>query len=132
VNGLPYRPLTQIAVSRLTSHHWRGNVREMENVIHRAVLLATGPEIAAPDIELTPSDGVARPTTGAAGGIASLVGRRMDDVERDLIIETLGHTLGNRTHAAIILGISIRALRNKLRDYTARGVAVPPPAASAA
>jgi DNA-binding protein Fis len=56
----------------------------------------------------------------------------MDDVERDLIIGTLGHTLGNRTHAATILGISIRALRNKLRDYTASGVAVPPPATSAA
>jgi two-component system, response regulator FlrC len=53
-------------------------------------------------------------------------------VERDLIIETLGHTLGNRTHAATILGISIRALRNKLRDYTAQGVPVPPPAAGVA
>ena len=41
----------------------------------------------------------------------------MDEVERDLILETLSHTLGNRTHAATILGISIRALRNKLRDY---------------
>ena len=43
----------------------------------------------------------------------------MDDVEQDLILQTLGHTLGNRTHAATLLGISIRALRNKLRDYTA-------------
>ena len=68
----------------------------------------------------------------AAGGIASLVGRRMEEVERDLIIETLGHTLGNRTHAATILGISIRALRNKLRDYAAHGVAVPRPAAGVA
>ena len=56
----------------------------------------------------------------------------MDDVERDLIIGTLGHTLGNRTHAATILGISIRALRNKLRDYAAQGVAVPPPTAGVA
>jgi DNA-binding NtrC family response regulator len=133
VNGLPYRPLLPAAVSRLIGHHWRGNVREMENVIHRAVLLATGPQIAAPDIELTQSDGTRQMVeTTSWVGIASLVGRRMDDVERDLIIETLGHTLGNRTHAATILGISIRALRNKLRDYTARGVAVPPPAASAA
>jgi two-component system, response regulator FlrC len=137
VNGLPYRPLTQTAVSRMLSHHWRGNVREMENVIHRAVLLATGLEITADDIELTQSDGTRQTHVATSGvsvvaGIASLVGRRMDDVERDLIIETLGHTLGNRTHAATILGISIRALRNKLRDYTARGVAVPPPAASAA
>jgi DNA-binding NtrC family response regulator len=51
----------------------------------------------------------------------------MEDVERQLIIETLSHTLGNRTHAATILGISIRALRNKLRDYTQAGIAVPPP-----
>lgn len=133
VNGVPYRPLTATAVARLVGHHWRGNVRELENVIHRAVLLAAGPEIGANDIELTQPDG-SRPHHDAtsAGGVASLVGRRMDDVERDLIIETLGHTLGNRTHAATILGISIRALRNKLRDYTARGVAVPPPAASAA
>jgi DNA-binding NtrC family response regulator len=133
VNGLPYRPLTATAVMRLVSHYWRGNVRELENVIHRAVLLASGPDIGASDIELTQADDI-RPANEAtsAGGVASLVGRRMDDVERDLIIETLGHTLGNRTHAATILGISIRALRNKLRDYTARGVTVPPPAASAA
>ena len=56
----------------------------------------------------------------------------MDEVERELIIETLGHTLGNRTHAATILGISIRALRNKLRDYTQAGGSVPPPAGSLA
>ncbi len=134
VNGLPYRPLSRAAMDRLTGHHWRGNVRELENVIHRAVLLADGSEIGAAGVELTQADGTQRAlSTGTAeGGIASLVGRRMEDVERDLIIETLGHTLGNRTHAATILGISIRALRNKLRDYTARGVAVPPPAANAA
>ena len=130
VNGLPYRTLSRTAIVRLTGHVWRGNVREMENVIHRAVLLATGPEITATDIELDGQRSQADPAS--PGGIASLVGRRMDDVERDLIIETLGHTLGNRTHAAIILGISIRALRNKLRDYAAQGVPVPPPAASAA
>jgi two-component system response regulator FlrC len=53
-------------------------------------------------------------------------------VERDLIIETLGQTLGNRPHAATILGISSRALRNKLRDYATAGVAVPPPGAGIA
>jgi len=55
----------------------------------------------------------------------------MDDVERGLILETLSHTLGNRTHAATILGISIRALRNKLRDYAQAGAAVTPPGALA-
>ena len=68
---------------------------------------------------------------GPAGAVAGLVGRTMDDVERDLILQTLTHTLGNRTHAATILGISIRALRNKLRDYTAAGMDVTPPGMAA-
>ena len=140
VNGLPYRTLSSAALLRLTSHGWRGNVRELENTIHRAVLLAEGPEIGLDAIELGPqggsSLGPAKPQANgdgsAASGIASLVGRRMEEVERDLILETLGHTLGNRTHAATILGISIRALRNKLRDYAAQGSAVPRPSGMAA
>ena len=57
----------------------------------------------------------------------ALVGRTVADVERDLILETLKHCLGNRTHAANILGISIRTLRNKLNEYSGDGVPVPPP-----
>jgi DNA-binding NtrC family response regulator len=57
----------------------------------------------------------------------ALVGRTVADVERDLILETLKHCLGNRTHAANVLGISIRTLRNKLTEYAAEGVRVPPP-----
>src|SRR5215510_4025395 len=57
----------------------------------------------------------------------NLVGRTVAEVERDLILETLKHCLGNRTHAANILGISIRTLRNKLNEYTSDGVPVPPP-----
>jgi DNA-binding NtrC family response regulator len=56
-----------------------------------------------------------------------LVGRTVADVERDLILETLKHCLGNRTHAANVLGISVRTLRNKLTEYAAEGVRVPPP-----
>jgi DNA-binding NtrC family response regulator len=147
VNGLPYRPLSRAASVRLSTHTWRGNVRELENTIHRAVLLADGDEIDQSVIEVGPQalHGLSGPHVISAlpalsaphqdnrpGGVAGLVGRRMDDVERDLIIETLGHTFGNRTHAATILGISIRALRNKLRDYAAQGVAVPRPAAGVA
>jgi two-component system response regulator FlrC len=128
VNGLPYRSLSQSALMRLNTHGWRGNVRELENTIHRAVLLTDGSDIGIDAIEL----GVSPVSAPSVTGIASLVGRRMEEVERDLIIETLGHTFGNRTHAATILGISIRALRNKLRDYASQGVIVPPPAVGVA
>jgi two-component system, response regulator FlrC len=119
----------------LSLHRWPGNVRELENTIHRAVLLSTGIEIGIDGI-LTP-DGArldqARSGPAAHAALAaeqvtrSLVGRTVADVERDLILETLKHCLGNRTHAANILGISIRTLRNKLNEYTADGVPVPPP-----
>jgi two-component system response regulator FlrC len=128
INGMSFRPLGNDARTRLLAGAWRGNVRELENTIHRAVLLASGSEIGADAIEIT----------GVASAPASLinnqmfVGRTMDEVERDLILQTLGHTFGNRTHAATILGISIRALRNKLRDYSAQGLAVPPPQAGVA
>ena len=133
VNGLAYRPLSRSALARLLSHRWRGNVRELENIVHRAVLLAGGEEIAADVIELDAESGQPgekRPdgALSLSGQGGALVGRRMDEVEQDLILQTLGHTLGNRTHAAVLLGISIRALRNKLRDYASHGVAVPPPA----
>jgi DNA-binding NtrC family response regulator len=56
-----------------------------------------------------------------------LVGRTIADVERHLILDTLTYCFGNRTHAARILGISIRTLRNKLNEYVEAGVAVPEP-----
>ena len=109
-------------------------LRELENTMHRAVLLTTGPEIGVDGI-LTP-DG-ARLDQARGGAVAhaalaaeqmtrSLVGRTVADVERDLILETLKHCLGNRTHAANILGISIRTLRNKLNEYADGGLPIPP------
>ncbi|HYZ61185.1 MAG TPA: sigma-54 dependent transcriptional regulator [Acetobacteraceae bacterium] len=130
VNGVPFRPLSRAAHQRLAAHGWRGNVRELENTIHRAVLLASGDVIGPEAVELAGGSTPA-PSSAASSGVAGLVGRTMDEVERELILETLGHTLGNRTQAAVILGISIRALRNKLRDYAAAGLPVPPPACAA-
>src|SRR6478672_11707870 len=69
VNGLPFRPLSRGAMLRLASHGWRGNVRELENVIHRAVLLADGPTIGIEAIELGPPAATGR--APIAGGIAS-------------------------------------------------------------
>jgi two-component system response regulator FlrC len=132
LNGLPSRPLSHAAALMLGSYHWRGNVRELENIIHRAVLLSSGSEIGPEAIELpgAPAGGAKAAQTQA--GSENFVGRRMEDVERDLILHTLSHTLGNRTHAATMLGISIRALRNKLKDYAQSGIQVTPPQAGVA
>jgi DNA-binding NtrC family response regulator len=135
-NGVPFRPIASATERLLISHGWKGNVRELENTIHRAVLLASGAEISPEAIRL-PDGTLVGPqnnlpnTVSAAVQAASvvatrgLVGRTVADVERDLILDTLDHCLGNRTHAANILGISIRTLRNKLREYSQSGLAIP-------
>ena len=87
------------------------------------VLLASGDSIGAEAILL---QGSQRQAAAPASAPAGLVGRTMADVERDLILETLKHCLGNRTHAANILGISIRTLRNKLNEYADGGIPITP------
>ena len=135
VNGVPVRPLSRAAQTVVCANPWRGNVRELENTLHRAVLLASGPEIG-PDAILTPEG---ESIGGAAAGPAEraarvaeaatrgLVGQTVAQVECDLILDTLDHCLGNRTHAAKILGISIRTLRNKLNEYVDAGLSVAEP-----
>lgn len=135
-NGLTIRPLSAEARRTLSLNRWPGNVRELENTLHRAVLLTSGDEIGVDGL-MTPdgarldhaaaSPAVAHASLAAEQVTRALVGRTVADVERDLILETLKHCLGNRTHAANILGISIRTLRNKLNEYTSDGVPVPPP-----
>jgi two-component system, response regulator FlrC len=142
-NGMPTRKLTAAAIEKLKGHTWYGNVRELENIIHRAVLMAQGNVIDDTAILLpirkdaplaagttTPISPLTAPvlaapaptaTTPAAvsndGKRSDLVGRTVEDVEKELIIDTLSHCLGNRTQAAQVLGISIRTLRNKLKQY---------------
>ena len=133
VNDVDYRPISAAAADMLLNYSWQGNVRELENTLHRAVLLANGTEIG-PDAILLP-DGSAHTEAHTSVGAmnagapddedASLVGKTVAEVERVLIIDTLRHCLGNRTHAANILGISIRTLRNKLNQYQADGTPVP-------
>jgi two-component system, response regulator FlrC len=135
LNGLPQKVLSQDARRALTVNHWKGNVRELENTIHRAVLLSIdaeiGPEsLVSPDgddMTAAAANPAARAALTAEAITRSLVGQTVSQVEQDLILDTLDHCLGNRTHAARILGISIRTLRNKLNEYEAAGVPVPDP-----
>lgn len=137
-NGMPAKRISAAAAEKLKAHHWQGNVRELENTIHRAVLVSQEADIEAGAIMLAgqkastvaqTAAAVVEKTSVSAGGAAAavqtaLVGRTVADVERELILNTLDHCLGNRTHAANVLGISIRTLRNKLKEYGDAGVAV--------
>ncbi len=137
-NNIPVRHISSIAEAALQRHPWKGNVRELENTLHRAVLLSTGEEITEDSIRLPDGSRVSESSSSIAD-VASqaarsaqimsdpIVGRTVADMERDLILQTLSHCLGNRTHAANILGISIRTLRNKLKLYTEDGINVPSP-----
>ncbi|MGB6086471.1 sigma-54-dependent transcriptional regulator [Parvibaculum sp.] len=135
-NSLPAKVLSADAKNFLARHHWAGNVRELENTMHRAVLLATGQEIDVNAIRLPDGSrledaslgGVVQKAAAAADAVSrGFVGKTVAEVEQDLILQTLDHCLGNRTHAANILGISIRTLRNKLKEYGEQGISVPNP-----
>ncbi len=133
------RRLSTEARERIQSAAWLGNVRELENAMHRAVILARTDEISVdnlrtPDgrpVQANVLDATAERAVNAAEaaikGATMRVGQTVAEVEQDLILSTLDHCLGNRTHAANILGISIRTLRNKLRAYQDAGVEVAAP-----
>lgn len=127
-NGVEPLPLASTTIDMLNSHSWPGNVRELENTMHRAVLLASGTEIGPNAIMLSEQQAPANQETGTEdANKANMVGSTVAAVERNLIIDTLQHCLGNRTHAANILGISIRTLRNKLKLYNEQGFQIPTP-----
>lgn len=144
-NGVDKKKISKEAEQKLQSYGWRGNIRELENTMHRAILMSVETELEADAIHLTESDFTAGTSAGGGAanapdptgvspkssadienpaGVETLVGRTISDVERDMILNTLDHCLGNRTHAAKILGISIRTLRNKLNQYKDDGIEV--------
>lgn len=122
INALPLKKFSESAEILMRQYDWRGNVRELENVIHRAVLLSDA-MIQAPDLMIEMPDNPQ--TVSLPSGQSNMIGRTVHEVERTLILDTLSHCLGNRTHAANILGISIRTLRNKLKEYSDLGLSIP-------
>ncbi len=94
---------------------WPGNVRQLRNVIERAMILSNGPLITVAD--LGPEF---RPAGRRDLGFQVRVGSSLDDVERTLIYKTVEFTGGNKTRAAEILGVSIKTLYNRLERYEAR------------
>ncbi len=98
----------------LQTHAWQGNVRELENCMHRAFLMSLDGYIRLEHLGFTATS---QPSSHESSGVDVQAGMSIRDMERALIEQTLEHVQGNRTEAAKLLGISIRTLRNKLKDY---------------
>ncbi|WP_426265896.1 sigma-54-dependent transcriptional regulator [Sphingomonas sp. LHG3443-2] len=120
----PAPRFTAEALAALQAQDWAGNVAELEQVLHRALLLAPGGVIDA--AEILPEAAPSPPPDDLS--VTPLVGRSLEQVERALILGTLSRCGGNRTSASAILGISVRTMRNKLREMRADGLAVAPAA----
>ncbi len=112
LNSKPTVTFDGAALNKIAGWKWPGNVRELENVIERAVLLASDGLITSEHIQI--DDAVESPSQIAAPAV---VGTTIGEMEKQLILGTLKHTLNNRTQAAHLLGISVRTLRNKLKEY---------------
>lgn len=136
------KPLSERSRERFMRYHWPGNVREMENMIERAVLLSQGPCLEPWDLWDEDADEYMEPVFKSASSSGS-VSETPDDremtnlsinsatemvplreVERQMIMHALQKTDNNRTHAAKMLGISVRTLRNKLNEYRTQGFSV--------
>ena len=104
------------AMDRLVAAPWPGNVREMRNVLERAMILARGQ--AAIGVEHLPADLRQRGGKGDGGGDKRYLAQSLADVERQQIERTLRHHDGNRTRAALELGISRATLINKIKLYS--------------
>ncbi len=117
IDGRHVKGLTIKAMNILNNQLFPGNVRELENIIHRAVLLADSELIEPENLMLDISESDALLPESAEGGAPGSEPGSLRDMEQKMIYKALDQTEGNRTHAARILGISVRTLRNKLNEY---------------
>jgi transcriptional regulator with PAS, ATPase and Fis domain len=109
--------IDDIAMKILRNYSWKGNVRELENTIERAVLISMGGIILPEHLLLDLSEH--EPESATTFSVNA--GYTVREMEKELIVRTLKDVNDNRTHAAELLGISIRTLRNKLREYREEG-----------
>jgi two-component system, NtrC family, response regulator PilR len=110
--NVPTLQLTRQAQSALLAYPFQGNVRELENILERALTLSSGPEIDLADLQLPASQETA---PAATAGLGAPLGTQLEEIERVAIIKALEQTRYNKTAAAKRLGISFRALRYRIK-----------------
>ena len=121
-DGKPVKDLTVSAIETIKTYDWKGNVRELENTIERAVLISVNDPIDREHLLLFGEAQMPAPLPSQGDqSLTFRAGHTIREVEKNMILHTLGKVDGNRTHAAKMLGISIRTLRNKINEYRERG-----------
>jgi len=124
---IPPPALTKEALAALANYSFPGNVRELENILERAITLSTGGEVGIGDIQLRPTPAAASSAGGAsvAGGMSAAsgaaadgvpgLGDQLEGIEREAIVKALEQTRYNKTAAAKRLGMTFRALRYRIK-----------------
>jgi DNA-binding NtrC family response regulator len=114
----------------LKRHNWPGNVRELRNVLERAVILVGEGTIEMKHVPVmlqnrataTVAAAPGAPAAAGSDGVQFAIGTTVEDAEKGLILRTLEHTKNNKTRAAEILGISLKTLHNKLKEYGSKEI----------
>lgn len=121
--GMRTPHLTSRAVQALQAYSFPGNVRELENILERALALALGDEIDIEDLNLEPAtnDKSSAETVSGGPSASEALQDYLDHVERKAIVDALGKTLGNRTAAARVLGVTFRSLRYRMERLGMKG-----------
>jgi len=118
-HGKRVRGITQEVMEAFRAHTWPGNVRELRNVLEHAVIVSSGDTIGRPQLPAQFGRSAAGPV--ALGGLRFPPGVTVEQAERELIRQTLEATSNNKTRAAELLGISLKTLHNKLKEYASQG-----------
>jgi DNA-binding NtrC family response regulator len=129
-HGRTVAGVAEPVMNAFQAYAWPGNVRELRNTLERAVIVCDGPLVEPKHLPPGFGQVVPRAPVQEANAVRLGVGTTVDEAERLLILKTLEATNNNKTRAADILGISLKTLHNKLKEYGAHSASEAAEAAS--